>query len=68
METLYGIILSTVKHNVEAQLLRELDNRHYYTGHSLVIKDVNDVKTAIHAYAMNEMDTASRRLYLLMGN
>lgn len=67
IETLHTVILKEVQKNVNTQLIRELDTRHTFTGHSLIMRNLDDVKRSIEYYAKDEMETATKRLYLLMG-
>lgn len=67
METLHEAILLRVQYNIKQELIKQLDERLYYTGHGVVVKDLDDVKNATLNYAANEIDTATRRLYLMMG-
>jgi hypothetical protein len=65
METLNFVILNKVQRNIEEALIKELDNRTVWTGHGIIIKDIEDVKMSMHTFVLNEMDIANRRTYLL---
>ena len=54
-------VLQAVQAKVEGQLLKDLESTKVFTGHSLVMRTLDDVKRDVTEYALNELDECSRR-------
>lgn len=67
IERLRAVILKQVQKNIKERLLLELDNRYTYTGHSLIARDIEDVKNATSNYANDEIELAIKKIHLLIG-